>query len=458
VPPGNVSSKRKSASRVRERKTPPVPSGLPAREAAVRLVSAVLHQGRSLDEALAKEFQSSTLAPRDRALARLIAATVLRRLGELEAVLSGFLEKPLPERQGDLWPILLAGAAQLLFLATPPHAAVGLAVEQARRDRLARRYDRLVNALLRRTTREGADVLAHCDAARLDVPTWLFERWTKAYGEADARRIAEASLAEAALDLSVKGEPAPWAQRLGGIVLPTGSVRLKAGGRIEELAGYAEGAWWVQDAAAALPARLLGAVAGRTVVDLCAAPGGKTAELAAAGARVTAVELSGSRLARLRANLDRLHLDADLVEADAATWAPGHTFDAVLLDAPCTATGTIRRHPDILRLKRPEDVAALGQQQARLLDNAVHLMQPGGKLVYCTCSLEPEEGSDQIARLLAREPRFSRLPILAGECGIESDWLTPEGDLRTLPYHLPNERAELSGLDGFYAARLVLGG
>jgi len=462
VTAGDVSTKtkRKTASRARGRKPEgrPVPSGLPAREAAVRLASAVLHHGRSLDEALAKEFQSSALAARDRALARLIAATVLRRLGELEAVLSSFLEKPLPERQGDLWPILLAGAAQLLFLATPPHAAVGLAVEQARRDRFARRYDRLVNALLRRTAREGADVLAHCDAARLDIPTWLFERWTKAYGEADARRIAEASLAEAALDLSVKGEPAPWAQRLGGIVLPTGSVRLKAGGRIEDLAGYAEGDWWVQDAAAALPARLLGAVAGRTVADLCAAPGGKTAELAAAGARVTAVELSASRLARLRANLDRLHLDADLVEADAATWAPGHAFDAVLLDAPCTATGTIRRHPDILRLKRPEDVAALSQQQARLFDNAVRLLKPGGKLVYCTCSLEPEEGSDQIARLLAREPRLSRLPILPGECGIESDWLTPEGDLRTLPYHLPNERAELPGLDGFFAGRLVLGG
>ena len=424
----------------------------------MRLVSAVLHDGRSLDEALAKEFQSSKLAPRDRGLARLIAATVVRHLGQLESVLSSFLEKPLPERRGNLWPILLAGAAQLLFLATPPHAAVGLAVEQARRDRFARRYDRLVNALLRRTGREGADILAGGDAVRLDVPPWLFDRWTRAYGEADARRIAEASLTEAALDLSVKGEAAAWAERLGGSVLPTGSVRLEAGGRIEDLAGYAEGAWWVQDAAAALPARLLGAVAGLAVADLCAAPGGKTAELAAAGADVTAVELSGTRLARLRANLDRLQLAADLVEADAETWAPKRCFDAVLLDAPCTATGTIRRHPDILRLKRPEDVGTLAAQQSRLLDNAVRLLRPGGRLVYCTCSLEPEEGSDQIARSLAREPRLARVPIEAGECGIAPGWLTPEGDLRTLPFHLPNERAELSGLDGFYAARLVLRG
>jgi len=431
---------------------------LPAREAAVRLVSAVLHKGRSLDEALSKELQSSTLAPRDRALTRLIATTVLRHQGQLEAALSGFLEKRLPERQGNLWPILLAGAAQLLFLATPPHAAVGLAVEQARRDRLARRYDKLVNALLRRTAREGADVLASGDAVRLDIPAWLFERWVKTYGEADARRIAVASLSEAALDLGVKEDPETWAERLGGIVLPTGSVRLKAGGRIEDLAGYSEGGWWVQDAAAALPARLFGAVSGRTVLDLCAAPGGKTAELAAAGAQVTAVELSGVRLARLRSNLERLRLKADLVEADAATWAPGRTFDAVLLDAPCTATGTIRRHPDILRLKRPEDVAALARQQARLLDNAVHLVKPGGMLVYCTCSLEPEEGSDQITALLARESRLARVPIEAGESGIAPEWLTPEGDLRTLTYHLPHEPAELAGLDGFYAARLVLRG
>jgi 16S rRNA (cytosine967-C5)-methyltransferase len=449
--------KRKPAAQSGGRKTdtPPVPAGLPAREAAVHLISAVLRQGRSLEEAIAKELHGSALEPRDRALARLIAGTVLRRLGELEAVLSGFLEKPLPERQGNLWPILLAGAAQLLFLATPPHAAVGLAVEQARFDRYARRYDRLVNALLRRTAREGTDVLKGCDAVRLNIPTWLFARWAAAYGEADARRIAAASLAEAALDITVKDEPAAWAERLGAIVLPTGSVRLKAGGRIEDLAGYSEGAWWVQDAAAALPARLLGSVAGLSVADLCAAPGGKTAQLAATGARVTAVEHSGARLARLKANLERLHLEAALVEADATTWRPGHSFDAVLLDAPCTATGAIRRHPDILRLKRPEDVAALSDLQTRLLDNAVQLLKPGGMLVYCTCSLEPEEGLEQIARLLAREPRLARAPIEPGECGIAPDWITRDGDLRTLPFHLPAAGTQLGGIDGFYAARLV---
>jgi len=458
VAPAGIASPRKKAARGKGGKpgAPLPPAGLPARMAAVRLLSAVLHERRSLDEAIAQEFHSEALAPRDRALARLIVATVLRRLGELEAILSGFLKKPLPARQGNVWPILLSGAAQLLFLATPPHAAVGLAVEQARKDRIARRYDRLVNALLRRLAREGTSVLEGRDGIRLNVPDWQFERWCKAYGAADARRIAEASLCEAPLDIAVKEQPEAWAERLGGIVLPTGSVRLQSGGRIEDLPGFAEGAWWVQDAAAALPARLLGSVEGLSVADLCAAPGGKTAELAAAGAVVTAVDVSADRLARLRSNLERLKLKAELVEADAATWAPGRTFDAVLLDAPCTATGTIRRHPDILRLKRPGDADALAALQARLLDNAVRLVKPGGLIVYCTCSLEPVEGVEQINRLLAREPRLAGVPIEPGTCGIAPDWLTPDGDLRTLPFHLPHERKELSGLDGFYAARLVL--
>jgi 16S rRNA (cytosine967-C5)-methyltransferase len=415
----------------------------------------VLDGRHSLDDALADEFQESTLPARDRAFARAIVATVLRRLGELEAVLTSYLEKPLPARQGNLWPILLAGAAQLLFLQTPPHAAVGLAVEQARKDRGARRYDRLVNALLRRLAREGAGALAGRDAIALNIPPWLLERWTNAYGEADARRIAEASLAEAPLDISVKADSETWAERLGGFTLPTGSVRLEAGGRIEEMPGFAEGAWWVQDAAAALPARLIGPAAGLSVADLCAAPGGKTAELAAAGATVTAVDLSAGRLARLRANLERLKLGAELVEADAVTWAPGRTYDAVLLDAPCTATGTIRRHPDILRLKRPGDAAALAALQTQLLENAVRLVKPGGTLIYCTCSLEPEEGPQQIAALLARDSRFARSAIEPGECGIAPEWITPDGDLRTLPFHLPHEQKELSGMDGFYAARLI---
>jgi len=439
------------------RAAPPTPAGLQARELAVSLLTAVLSEGRSLDSTIARTPQTAPLEPRDRALARLIAATVLRRLGQLEAVLGGYLEKPLPKRQGGLWPILLSGAAQLLFLDTPPHAAVGLAVEQARRDRNAARYDKLVNALLRRAAREGREAIAAQDSVALNIPAWLMQRWRKAYGGEVAQRIAAASLVEAPLDIAVKSDSQAWADRLGGELLPTGTVRLASGGRIDALPGFAEGAWWVQDAAAALPARLLGPLAGKSAVDLCAAPGGKTAQLAAAGAAVTAVDVSAARLQRLGTNMKRLQLEAELVAADAAVWSPGRTFDAVLLDAPCTATGTIRRHPDILRLKRPEDASALAELQAKLLDQAAMLVAPGGTLVYCTCSLEPEEGILQIERFLAAQPRFSRRPLVPGEAGIAAEWITPEGDLRTLPFHLPRERPEMSGLDGFYAARLVLG-
>jgi 16S rRNA (cytosine967-C5)-methyltransferase len=421
----------------------------------VRLLTNVLGDGHAFDSAVAKEFQTSGLEPRDRALARLISATVLRRLGELEAVLNSYLEKPLPKQKGALWPILLSGAAQLLFLETPPHAAVGLAVDQVRKDRHAARYDKLANALLRRVAREGVTTLQAKGGLALNVPPWLLQRWTKAYGAETARRIAEASLAEAPLDLTVKDAPEVWAERLGGRVLPTGTVRLPAGGRIEDLAGYADGAWWVQDAAAALPMRLLGDVAGKSVVDICAAPGGKTAQLAAAGADVIAVDVSGGRLKRLAANLERLQLKAELVEADAAAWAPQRTFDAVLLDAPCTATGTIRRHPDILRLKRPNDVAALADVQTSLLDNAAKLVATGGTLIYCTCSLEPEEGAQQVERFLARNAQFARAPIAAGVAGIAPEWLTPDGDLRTLPFHSAGDTPQLSGMDGFYAARLI---
>jgi len=421
----------------------------------VRLLTAVLGDRHSFDAAVAKEFRASALEPRDRGLARLIAATVLRRLGELEAVLNSYLDKPLPQQKGALWPILLSGAAQLLFLETSPHAAVGLAVDQARRDRHAARYDKLVNALLRRVSREAATALQGQDAVKLNVPAWMLQRWTNTYGVEEARRIAIASLNEAPLDITVKSSPEAWAERLGGKVLPTGSVRLEAGGRIEDLPGYSDGAWWVQDVAASLPAKLLGPVAGKSVLDLCAAPGGKTAQLALAGGNVTAVDLSGTRLQRLRDNLARLNLKAQVVEGDAGTFAPGCTFDAVLLDVPCTSTGTIRRHPDILRLKRAEDVVALAEVQSRLLDNAARLVAPGGVLVYCTCSLEPEEGVQQVERFLDRNPGFARSPITTGEQGLDRDWLTPEGDLRTLPHHLGAESSKLSGMDGFYAARLV---
>src|SRR5215813_477931 len=437
-----------------------VPPGLAARTLAVHLVAGVLMEARPLEQILAQCAASSELAamqPRDRALARAVAATVLRRQGELEHVLKAFLERPLPANKGRLWPILLTGAAQLVCLGMPPHAVVDLAVETTRRDPGARRFAKLVNAVLRRVAERGPELIRCQDATRLNVPDWLWQRWNQNYGPELARRIAQASLREAALDITIKlggAGPAAWAERLGGRALPTGSVRLTHHGRIEDLPGYVEGAWWVQDAAAALVAAAAGDVAGKSVADLCAAPGGKTAALAAAGARVTAVDVSAARLARLGQNLVRLRLCADVIEADAVAWSPGRTFDVVVLDAPCTATGTIRRHPDVLRLKGAEDVARMAQVQRAMLAQAATLVAPSGHLVYSTCSLEPEEGGVQIANFLKERTDFERLPIAAAEIGAQPEWITAQGELRTLPCHLPQEAPELSGLDGFYAARL----
>jgi 16S rRNA (cytosine967-C5)-methyltransferase len=236
--------------------------------------------------------------------------------------------------------------------------------------------------------------------------------------------------------------------------MPTGSVRLIAQGPVGRLDGFDDGAWWVQDAAAALPATLFGDLRGKSVADLCAAPGGKTAQLAVEGAEVTAVDRSPSRMARLRQNLSRLKLGAEIVVADAAEWQGG-PFDAVLLDAPCSSTGTIRRHPDIPWLKSETDLKKLTALQARLLDHAVTLLKPGGTLIYCTCSLEPEESENQTAALLARDGALARRPIVAAEVGNLGELISGDGDLRTLPCHYPNADPKLGGFDGFYAARIV---
>jgi len=306
--------------------------------------------------------------------------------------------------------------------------------------------------VLRRVA-QNRETLKPNNAAR-DTPDWLFKRWTAHYGAETARAIARANGHEPALDLTVKNDAATWAERLRGRVLPTGTVRTLAQGAITLLPGFGEGAWWVQDAAAALPARLFGDVRGLQVADLCAAPGGKTAQLAIAGARVTAVDRSPTRLARLRENLARLGLEAECVAADAAEWQAG-PFDAVMIDAPCSATGTIRRHPDVPWLKTEADIATMTALQQRLLSRAADLLKPGGRLIYCVCSLEPEEGTQQIAALLKRDPRLARLPVAAGDVCGRGELVTPDGDLRTLPFHLPDADAHWGGLDGFYAARLV---
>jgi 16S rRNA (cytosine967-C5)-methyltransferase len=435
--------------------------GLPARRAAVELLAAVLQKKQALDDVLGRSLERGAmfdLPVRDRALARAIIAGSLRRKGQLDHALFTFLERGLPDKSGTLYPILLSGAAQLIFLKTPPHAAIDLAVTLAQYDPKAKRYDKLVNAVLRRVANEGEAIAGSLNAARVNTPDWLWSRWASYWGEARAHAIAEANLTEPPLDLTVKSDPALWAERLSGRVLPNDSVRLLPKGRIESLPGYDDGAWWVQDVAASLPAKLLGDVSGQRVADLCAAPGGKTAQLVLGGASVIAIDNSKARLKLLAENLKRLRLEAELIEADATKWQPGGLFDAVLLDAPCSSTGTIRRHPDIPYVKSAKDIEALAALQARLLHNAASLVRPGGKLVYSTCSLEPEEGEAQIAAFLTRNNAFSLDPIAPGELYGQAEWIEPSGCLRTFPYELRFDVPEWSGMDGFFAARLVRGG
>lgn len=437
---------------------PDAQAGLPARRAAVELLDAVLRKKQPLGDLLSRSLDGgvmSDLPQRDRALARLIVATTLRRKGQLDHVLNAFLERGMPAKSGTLYPILLSAAAQLIFLKTPPHAAIDLAVRLAQYDPRAKRYDKLTNAVLRRVASEGEAIAAKLDAAHVNTPDWLWDRWMERWGEERARAIAETHLIEPPLDLTVKSDPGNWAGAVEGRVLPTQSVRLLPKGRIDQLPGYADGAWWVQDTAASLPARLLGDVSGKRVADLCAAPGGKTAQLLNAGASVIAVDNAKHRLKLLEANLARLGLEAEIVLANADAWRPVERFDAVLLDAPCSATGTIRRHPDIPYTKSPKDIEVLGALQARLLDNAANLLKPGGKLVYSTCSLEAEEGEAQIAALLGRNEAIRLDPIATGEIDGEVDWIWPSGLLRTFPYQLKFESPEWSGLDGFFAARLT---
>jgi 16S rRNA (cytosine967-C5)-methyltransferase len=439
---------RKPERRELARTGAPVPD---SRTVAFEILAQVLERRRPLDQAIAAHEGFPRLEPRDRAFVRNLLATTLRRLGQIDAVLSRCLAHELPPRGRTVMQALRLGAAQLLFLGTPAHAAVDGSVRLADTRALAS-YKGLINAVLRRVAREGAALVADQDAPRLNTPGWLWRSWSGAYGEPLARGIAEAHLTEPPLDLSVRAEPQRWADALGGSVLPTGSVRRPAelGGAIESLPGYADGAWWVQDAAAALPARMLGPVAGKSVIDLCAAPGGKTAQLAAAGARVTAVDRSAQRLQRVQANLARLQLSAELIAADAGSWRPDALADAVLLDAPCSATGTIRRHPDVLWQKRPEEVAALTAAQDRLLRAGAEMVKPGGLLVYCVCSLEPEEGAPRVAAIVesgAVEPA----PVRAGEiAGLPEEAMLSDGSLRTLP----SQWRAFGGWDGFYAARL----
>ena len=420
-----------------------------ARAIAFDVLRDVLDRRRPLEQAL-EAADIAHLESRDRAFLRLLAATTLRQLGRIDAAIDLCLERPLPRRGQAVRTLLRMGICQLLFLETSPHAAVDTTVQLLAARGGEAGYKGLVNAVLRRVDREREPMLARTADPAINTPAWLWDSWVAIYGTERAKAIAAAHLREPPLDLTVKGDPAAWRDSLGATLLPTGSLRLQGDGRIESLPGFAEGAWWVQDAAAALPVRMLGDVCGKRVIDLCAAPGGKTAQLAAAGAKVIAVDRSESRMQRLRDNLARLDLRAETVVMDATAWMPSEIADAVLLDAPCSATGTIRRHPDVAWLKQPADIPKLTALQDRLLRAAVDMVRPGGFVVYCTCSLQPEEGANRIDAILQGGVPVERVPIDASAVAGQADLVTAAGDLRTLPCQFP----EIGGIDGFFAARL----
>lgn len=436
-------------------------SGLETRRLAARIIDDVISRRLALDETLDIAMVSGdarAFDERDKGLVRAIATSAIRHFGAISKALSARLERGLPLHSGPFEAIMASGIAQILYLDVPDHASVDLTVDLVQKDPDCRRYVALANAVLRRIAREKTDILAAIRPLEDNTPGWLADRWIETYGPDTAREIAAAHSHDAAVDLTVKSDIAQWAQKLDAVILPTGSLRLKTRAAIPSLPGFLEGEWWVQDAAAALPARLLAAQSHELIADFCAAPGGKTAQLALSGAKIIAIDRSGKRLQRLKANLDRLHLTAEIIEIDALQY-DGGPFDAILIDAPCSATGTIRRHPDVAWTKGPDDLRKLCMLQARLLDKAASLLKSGGRLIYCTCSLEPEEGESQIEALLSRNPRLRRAPFTTADLPAFGDdlssALTKQGELRTLPFMLPHSENRISGLDGFFASRLI---
>lgn len=410
----------------------------PARALARDLLHDTIDRRRPLPEG-----SLGNLAPADEAFARRLARTAIRRVGDIDHLIAQLMERPLPESSSRTRNALRIGVCELEFMETADHAATDEAVRLA-----DPRHTGLVNAVLRNLVRRR-DSLDRNAAPGANLPDWLYRSWVRAHGAERAAAIADALRAEPPLDLTCPADTAAWAERTGGQMLPPATIRL-AGGAVTALPGYDDGAWWVQDRAASLPVTLLGHVAGLEIADLCAAPGGKTAQLAAAGGRVTALDRSEKRLERLSENLARLGLAAETVVADAAYWQPGRKFDAVLLDAPCSATGTLRRHPDVAWTKRPADVASLAEVQRRILPAAADLVADGGVLVYCVCSLQPDEGKDVISAFLKARPDWRLDPVAIDGFPAPADAIQTDGTVLTAP----DVDAGNGGLDGFFMARL----
>ncbi len=425
------------------------------RRMAVEIFSAVLRQGKGLEEEfalrMADQDKKQPLEIRDRMFVRLLVTTMLRRLGQIDNILARFLKKPLPDRAAYVTDVLRLSTAQLVFLNTPPHAAVSTGVSMVKSWGIGG-FAGLANAVLRRVANEGGQIAAKQNAAEMNIPSWLLRCWEKAFDKQTALKIARAGENEAPLDFSVKANPEEWAEKLDAIIMPTGTLRREKSASVPSLEGFEDGQWWVQDLAAALPAKLLTDIEDKRVIDICAAPGGKTAQLVCAGAEVTALDISANRLKRLSDNMNRLNMSVETIAADARKWwaeegGVSERFDAVLLDAPCSATGTLRRHPDVVWHRTPEDVLRLNKTQAELLETALDMLDEDGRLVYCVCSLLPSEGI-RIIDAAVEKGLAERDPVTADE--VPDFMITAKGDLCVLPFFYQ----ESGGCDGFYAARL----
>lgn len=426
------------------------------RRLAVEIFDAVLRHNKGLEDeyssCMERQEQNRPLENRDRTFVRLLVTVMLRRLGQIDDIIKRFLKKPLPDKACCVQDILRIGTAQLVFLDTPAHAAVSTGVSLVKQNREYGGFSALANAVLRRIAKEGKQIAETQNAARLNIPSWLYDKWEKEYGRENARKIADAGLQEAPLDFSVKSDRAFWAEKLQAAEMPTGSLRREKQASVPSLPGFQDGSWWVQDLSAAIPAGLFHTLAGKKVVDICAAPGGKTAQMIIAGAEVTAVDVSANRIKRLNENLSRLRLNAKTVCADARKWWESEgkhqeKFDAVLLDAPCSATGTLRRHPDVVWHRTPQDIDRLTRTQSELLKTAIDMMTDQGELIYCVCSVLPEEG-----RLIVDAAVQSRLVERAAltPADVPEEMITGDGDLCVLPFFYESS----GGCDGFFAARL----
>jgi len=419
---------------------------------AARCLQLVLEQGLPLDLAMSEIALFKQLEGRDRAFARLIAATTLRRLGQIDTVLKPFIKKtPAPYPHA----ILRTGAAQLLFLDTPAHAAVGAAVSLLKRSKKTISASGMANAVLRRVSEQGADLLSKTTPVD-NLPKWLSTEWSHAYGPDACAKIADILVQEPPLDITLKGDVSDWAEKIDGKMLPGGTIRRAKIGDITTIPGFRDGDWWAQDISASLPVKLLGELKDKRVLDMCAAPGGKTMQLAAAGADVTALDKNTSRLHFIEENLKRTGLSARILAGEGAKWRdPDKTtqagFDHVLLDAPCTATGTFRRRPDVLHRKTARDVEHLVRVQERLLLAAARHVRPGGTLLYCTCSLQTREGEEQVTRFLKNRSDFRLIPVLEDELFTLNCAISARGDVRILPFF----QLEEGGMDGFFIARFT---